>query len=54
MFMKTYVPAYLLLCLCSQKTGNQFKCLAIEGQLNKLHFIHAMITSFKRMGEIYM
>lgn len=30
MFMKTYVQAYLLLCLWSQKTGNHSKCLAIK------------------------
>lgn len=51
MNMKTYVQAYLLQCLYSQKTGYQSRCLAIEDQLNKLHFIHAMITSFRRIGE---
>lgn len=54
MYMKTHVQAYLLQCLCSPKTGNQSKCLAIEDQIYKLHFIHSVITSFRRMGKIYM
>lgn len=53
MYVKTYVQAYLSQCLCSQKTGYQSKCWAIEDQLNKSHFVHAMITSLKRTGEIY-
>lgn len=53
MYVKTYVRVYLSQCLCSQKTGYQSKCWAIEDQLNKSHFVHATITSLKRTGEIY-
>lgn len=40
--MKTYVQAYFLQDLCSQKTGDHLKCLAIETQLSKLHFSFAV------------
>lgn len=33
---------HIYFSVCLQKTGDQSKCLAIEDQLNELHFIHAI------------